>query len=215
LGDGVVGAARTTEAGAARTGEGGAPPLRGARAVSGGMEVSVGLRCVRTVDLATLTVTRLTTGEVEALAADLRADLGAWTASTPQARSARHLDDIESMLDNATWNHHIELHVATLDRRRVGIVATRASAFAGEPSTFVWWIAVDPTERRRGVGRALAVAIEDDARSQDRILEGLVSADDPAAVAFWTALGWAPTGMDRKAPWVRDPRAAHRPVGER
>ena len=196
---------------------------RGARRAGhgrGGTEVSVGLECLRTVDRATLTVARrtvarLTMGEVEALAADLRADLGAWTASTPQARSSRHLDDIESMLNNATWNHHIELRVAALDGRRVGIVATRASAFAGEPSSFVWWIAVDPDVRRRGVGRALAAAIEDDARTQGRILEGLVSADDPAAVAFWTALGWSPTGTDRNAPWVRDPRAAHGPAGER
>jgi GNAT superfamily N-acetyltransferase len=157
---------------------------------------------------------------VEALAADLIAELAAWTASTPQARHGRHLGDIADTIENATWNADIEVRVATLDGHRVGLAVTRASGFAGAPSTFVWWVAVDAALRRSGVGRALVAAVEDDGCARGRILEGLVSADDPAAVAFWTALGWRPSGSTVKAPWIRDPcagraaRAGHPPVGE-
>ncbi len=150
-----------------------------------------------------ITVSRLPMADVEQLAADLHVELRAWTATSTQALSESHLEDLAMMVDNATFNVRIEVRIATLDGRRAGIAVTRAGVHEGEPSTFVWWLAVDPAARRHGVARALVDAIEQDARERSHLLEGMVRADDAAAVAFWTALGWRPAGPDPKASWVR------------
>jgi ribosomal protein S18 acetylase RimI-like enzyme len=153
-----------------------------------------------------IVVTRLTPGEVEELADDLHGELRDWTASSTQARSDHHFEELAMMVDNATFNTRLEVRVATFEGHRVGIAVTRASVSEGQPSTFIWWLAVDPAARRRGVGRALATAIEQDARERSHLLEGMVSADDPSAVAFWTTLGWHPAGPDRKDNWIRGQR---------
>jgi len=114
-------------------------------------------------------------------------------------------------VDNATFSDRIEFRIATLAGRRAGIAVSRAASFEGQPSTFIWWLAVDPDFRRRGVARALAEAIEQDARADSRVLQGMVREDDATAGAFWSSLGWRPAESDRKGGWVRglrDPRAA-------
>jgi len=150
-----------------------------------------------------ITVTRLSAADVEALADDLHSELREWTATSTQALSDYHLEDLARMVDNAIFNDRIEFRIATLDGRRAGIVVTRASAFQDRPSTFVWWLAVDPAARRHGVARALVDAIEQDARDRSHLLKGMVRADDADAVGFWTALGWRPSGPGAKDAWVR------------
>ncbi len=157
-----------------------------------------------------ITVTRLRAADVEAIADDLHVELHAWTASSTQALSDYHPEDIARMVENATFNDHIEFRVATLDGRRVGIAVTRGGTHEGEPSTFIWWLAVDPAARRRGVARALASAIEQDARASSHVLEGMVRPDDADAVAFWSSLGWSPAGVGHKDRWVR---GLHAPAG--
>jgi ribosomal protein S18 acetylase RimI-like enzyme len=156
---------------------------------------------------ADVTVSRLAMSDVEGLADELHSELRAWTASSTQALSDYHFEDLAMMVDNATFNDRIEFRIATLDGRRAGIAVTRAGEHRGEPSTFVWWLAVDPAARRSGVARALVDAIEQDARERSRFLEGMVRADDAAAVAFWSALGWSPAGPDPRASWIRGLRA--------
>ncbi len=151
---------------------------------------------------ASITVSRLPMADVEQLADDLHVELRAWTATSTQALSDFHLEDLAMMVDNATFNDRIEVRIATLDGRRAGIAVTRAGVHKGEPSTFVWWLAVDPAARRNGVARALVDAIEQDARERLHLLEGKVRADDTAAVSFWTALGWRPAGPGPKASWI-------------
>ena len=161
-------------------------------------------------------VTRLSVAEVEELAGDLHRELRTWTATSTQAESDYHEEDLARMVDSATFDDRIEFRVATLDGRHAGVAVTRAGSFEGEPTTFVWWLAVDPAARRRGVARALAAAIEQDAQAHSRLLEGMVRTDDVTAVAFWTSLGWRPASTDRRAPWVRGLRApgvpAHGPA---
>ncbi len=157
-----------------------------------------------------ITVSRLPMADVEQLADDLHAELRAWTASSTQALSDFHLEDLAMMVDNATFNDRIEVRIATLDGRRAGIAVTRAGVHEGEPSTFVWWLAVDPAARRHGVARALVDAIEQDARDRSHLLEGMVRTDDADAVAFWSSLGWNPAGTGHRASWVR---GIHAPAG--
>jgi len=157
-----------------------------------------------------IAVSRLSMADVEQLADDLHVELRAWTASSTQALSDFHHEDLAMMVDNATFNDRIEFRIATLDGRRAGIAVTRAGEHRGEPSTFVWWLAVDPAARRHGVARALVDDIEQDARERSHLLEGKVRADDGAAVAFWTALGWNPASIDPKASWIRRTAVARR-----
>jgi GNAT superfamily N-acetyltransferase len=153
---------------------------------------------------ATVCVTRLTMTEVEEHAADLHNELRAWAASSTLAGRDHHDADLAMMVENATFNERIEFRIATLDGRRAGIAVTRESAFAGEPSTFVWWLVVDPAARRRGIARALAQDIERDARASTRHVHGHVDARDAVAVAFWTSLGWCSVEPGQKAVWIRD-----------
>jgi GNAT superfamily N-acetyltransferase len=152
---------------------------------------------------ARIAVSRLSMADVEQLADDLHVELRAWTATSTQALSDYHLEDLAMMIDNATFNDRIEVRIATLDGRRAGIAVTRAGVHGGEPSTFVWWLAVDSAARRRGVARALVTAIEQDAREQSHLLEGMVRTDDADAVAFWSSVGWRPAGTGHKDSWVR------------
>jgi GNAT superfamily N-acetyltransferase len=148
--------------------------------------------------------------DVEQLADDLHVELRAWTATSTQALSDFHLEDLAVMVDNATFNDRIEVRIATFDGRRAGIAVTRAGVYEGEPSTFVWWLAVDPAARRHGVARALVEAIEQEAQESSHLLEGKVRTDDADAVAFWSSLGWNPVGADHRASWVR---GVHAPTG--
>ena len=159
---------------------------------------------------ARITVSRLPMADVAQLADDLHVELRAWTATSTQALSDFHLEDLAMMVDNATFNDRIEVRIATLDGRRAGIAVTRAGVHEGEPSTFVWWLAVDPAARRHGVARALVDAIEQDARNRSHLLEGMVRTDDADAVAFWSSLGWNPAGAGHRTSWVR---GVHAPVG--
>ncbi len=157
-----------------------------------------------------IAVSRLSMADVEQLADDLHVELRNWTATSTQALSDYHLEDLAMMVDNATFNDRIEVRIATLDGRRAGIAVTRAGVHEGEPSTFVWWLAVDPAARRRGVARALVDAIEQDARERSHLLEGRVRTDDADAVAFWSSLGWNPASAGHRASWVR---GVHAPTG--
>jgi hypothetical protein len=60
-------------------------------------------------------VTRLTPGEVEEFADDLHGELRDWTASSTQARSEHHFEELAMMVNNATLNTHLALRVATFD----------------------------------------------------------------------------------------------------
>jgi GNAT superfamily N-acetyltransferase len=151
-----------------------------------------------------ITVTRLNMTEVEENADDLHNELRAWAASSTLAGRDHHDADLAMMVENATFNERIEFRIATLAGRRAGIAVTRESALKGEPSTFVWWLVVDPAARRRGIARALAQDIEQGAATSTRHIHGHVDGLDAVAVGFWTSLGWGPAGPDPKAVWVYD-----------
>ncbi len=157
--------------------------------------------------VAPVSIARLTMAEVEDLGDQLHAELLAWTASSSRSGSDLHRQDVAMMVENGGWNDRITFRVAGLGRRRVGTIVTRAGGSEDAPSMFVWWLAVDPELRRLGVARALVDAVEEQAEADGANITGMVDADDPAAVAFWTSIGWRPVGTDPKSPWSRDPAA--------
>ncbi len=161
--------------------------------------------------VAPVSIARLTMAEVENLRDELHAELLAWTASSSRSGSDLHRQDIAMMVENAGWNDRITFRVAELAGARaltrVGTIVTRVGGSEDAPSTFVWWLAVDPERRRLGVARALMDAVEEQAEADGASVTGMVDADDPAAVAFWTSIGWCPVGPDPKSPWSRDPAA--------
>jgi aminoglycoside 6'-N-acetyltransferase I len=104
-------------------------------------------------------------------------------------------------VDNASFNERIAVRVALDGGIRRGLVITRGSVRDGEPATFVWWLAVDPDDRRRGIGRLLMKSVEQ--ASKCRLLEARVDHTDSTAVAFWTSMGWKSEQVGDGLVWVK------------
>ncbi|OIP82780.1 MAG: alanine acetyltransferase [Rhodobacterales bacterium CG2_30_65_12] len=92
-----------------------------------------------------------------------------------------------------------------------GFAVTAAAGFAlgraivGEAELIT--IAVAPTARRQGTGRALLAAFEAEARAHDADTAFLeVAADNTAALALYRAAGWAEIG--RRAAYYARPTGA-------
>jgi GNAT superfamily N-acetyltransferase len=100
----------------------------------------------------------------------------------------------------ARWPLKLEVASTLRNAMTVGavtIVAERAGRTVGAlfaevegdaRVAFVRWVAVDPAERRRGVGRCLVEHLE--ATTPATRVEGMVDLDDSTAVAFWRSHGW-------------------------
>lgn len=101
--------------------------------------------------------------------------------------------------------------LATEDSRTIGFIAgfvgqyrngsTHSDVNDTVTMTRAW---VDPQARRKGVGRALAEAVESWAGDKDaRVLEVQVTENNASAVAFYKELGFADSG--RREPLLSNP----------
>lgn len=133
-------------------------------------------------------VALLSTRQVSEAAGDLLSELRAWGASSSLSSRDWFDQDLAMAVDNGSFNEGIAVRVALDGGARRGLAITRGSVRDGEPATFVWWLAVDPDARRRGIGRLLVQSVEQAAKYP--LFEARVDYTDSAAVAFWTSMGW-------------------------
>lgn len=139
--------------------------------------------------------------EVNNEADDLLRDLRAWAASSSLSSRDWFDQDLAMAVDNASFNERIAVRVALDEGIRRGLVITRDSVRDGEPATFVWWLAVDPDTRRRGIGRLLMKSVEQ--TSKCPLLEARVDHTDSTAVAFWTSMSWKSEQVGDGLVWVK------------
>jgi ribosomal protein S18 acetylase RimI-like enzyme len=156
---------------------------------------------MRTHSEGRVTVVQLSTRQVGEAAGDLISDLRAWAASSSLSSRDWFDQDLAMAVDNASFNERIAVRVALDGGIRRGLVITRGSVRDGEPATFVWWLAVDSDDRRRGIGRLLMKSVEQ--ASKCRLLEARVDHTDSTAVAFWTSMGWQSEQVGDGLVWVK------------
>ncbi|MFE6285632.1 GNAT family N-acetyltransferase [Streptomyces sp. NPDC057877] len=89
-------------------------------------------------------------------------------------------------------NPDTEILLARVEGRLVGIAITLAHhPDPADPDPWIGLLMVDPALHRRGYGRRLASLVEDRFRATGRTGTRLaVLANNPRALAFWTALGY-------------------------
>lgn len=156
---------------------------------------------MRTHPEGSVTVVLLSTRQVDEAAGDLLEGLRAWGASASLSSREWFDQDLAMAVDNASFNERIAVRVALDGGIRRGLVITRDSVRDGEPATFVWWLAVDPDARRRGIGRLLTKSVEQ--ASKCPLLEARVDHTDFTAVAFWTSMGWKSEQVGDGLVWVK------------
>ncbi|MGW1724848.1 GNAT family N-acetyltransferase [Streptomyces sp. NPDC002306] len=86
----------------------------------------------------------------------------------------------------------VEVSLARGEGRLVGVAVTLAHhPDPADPDPWIGLLMVDAGVQRRGYGRELAAAVEDRFRAAGRTAVRLAVLDDnPAGLAFWTALGY-------------------------
>ncbi|MFD9002847.1 GNAT family N-acetyltransferase [Streptomyces sp. NPDC059582] len=86
----------------------------------------------------------------------------------------------------------VEVSLARSEGRLVGVAVTLAHhPDPADPDPWIGLLMVDAGVQRRGYGRELAAAVEDRFRAAGRTAVRLAVLDDnPAGLAFWTALGY-------------------------
>jgi len=118
-----------------------------------------------------------------ALPADAPAVLSLWLEAETQATTTDDLDSVRRLIAHDP----AALLVAESDGRLVGSVIAGWDGWRGS----IYRLAVGPSERRRGLGRALVDEAALHLGSQGaRRLQAVVVSDDDGAMGFWHRSGW-------------------------
>jgi ribosomal protein S18 acetylase RimI-like enzyme len=132
-----------------------------------------------------------------ATAADIDAVLDLWSRGAGESSIANDASQIERML---TRDPEMLLLAEEDDGHLVGSVIAGFDGWRAH----VYRMAVDPSVRKGGVGRALVVAMEERFRRLGAVRsDAIVLLDNELGRSFWDALGYAPDPKsDRWTRWL-------------
>jgi ribosomal protein S18 acetylase RimI-like enzyme len=129
-----------------------------------------------------------------AAAADIPAVLDLWARGAGESSMKNDPEGVQRLLDRDPD----ALLLAELDGRLVGSVIAGFDGWRAH----VYRMAVDPTCRKKGVGRALVDAMEARFRSLGaKRSDAIVLLDNELGRSFWEAVGYAPDPASDR--WIR------------